>query len=215
MDGNSLLERLTSRSGDVVLRLGGKLLASSVDPRKEAKQWLENLKPQLAASDRVLVIGVGSGYHLAELNHEFPRTRVLAITLESDLIDAAREIHGLNVANAEFYSCESEAQVLNSSRIRAFLKSTVCIAPHLPSQAADPVGYQEVIARLKMREPLFFSDWVCREQRFTNLFPLQSIPGGDEKKLLSIKDLHRFLGDQPKGQPDDIYLVRALKELVR
>jgi hypothetical protein len=152
---------------------------------------------------------------LAELNLEFPRLRLLAVTLESEVIDAVREIHGLNVANAEFHACESESKVLASSRVRLFLKAAVAVLSHAPSQASAPVAYQEIIARLRMREPLFFSDFVCREQRFTDLFPIQSIPGGDDQRLLSIKDLHRFVGDASRAPAEDILLVNALKEFVR
>lgn len=214
MDGNRL-EKITARSGDTIVRVNGRLTASSVDPRREAKQWVEMNRPLIEGSERVLIVGVGSGHHLAELNLEYPRLRVLAIAMEPEFIDAAREIHGLNVANTEFYACESEAKVLAGSRVRMFLKSAVAVIPHSPSQVSNPPAYQEITARLKMREPIFFSDWVCREQRFTDLFPLQSIPGGDEKRLLSIKDLNRFLGDSSKAPPDDVLLVKALKEFVR
>lgn len=214
MDGMKV-ERARARNGDFALTLDGRWLCSSVDPSREARQWVDAHRGVLARTERALVLGVGAGHHLAALAREFPSLRILALTLTSPVIEAVREIHGLAVARIEFHGIENESHLLESSRVRASVRTGAILVDHVPSQAGQALAYNEVRARLKMREPLFFADWVSREPRFADLFPLQSIPGGESQQLLSIKDLDRLLHPKPGVAGADVLLIRALRELVR
>lgn len=67
-----------ARSGDPVLLISGRASASLVDPKREAEQWLGSIEKTLLqalasstgskeAKMRVILLGVGSGYHVAAL----------------------------------------------------------------------------------------------------------------------------------------------------
>jgi hypothetical protein len=66
------IETGLSRSGHEVLKKDGRWLASSIDPLKEARQWVEQfekLKPGsiFECDDSLIILGIGSGYHVVEL----------------------------------------------------------------------------------------------------------------------------------------------------
>lgn len=74
------LEIAFSKSGEEVLIVDGKATASLVDPIKESKSWMESVRPMLLKEkERIVVLGIGSGYHLRLLGETEPDLTIVAI----------------------------------------------------------------------------------------------------------------------------------------
>lgn len=216
MDGirNPLpLETISARTGDLVFKLDGRLLASALDPLREARDWVNRWRSRIAHSDRLIVLGFGCGYHLEALREEWPALRVLAIGAERELFEQLRP--RFEMGAVELVLCQRSDDFMVCEPIRRFLRGSFAVVEHSSLPNLDQAHYREIKARLLAREPLFFSDWVRREQRLARLFPLQAIPGGESRHLLSIKDLDRFVHARVDAAPTDIMIVRALRELIK
>lgn len=209
------LEKVTARSGETVFKWHGRLTASSRDPRRDAREWVESLRLEGPGDHRLLVLGVGSGYHLVELRSRFPDRRIMALDVSTVLIENAMLLHGAALTAVELIPVAIESDLLNSERLRLFLRGAFRLAEHPASIAGDLHRYREIKSRIVAREPMFFADWIRREERFARLFPLQSIAGGEGAQLLSIKDIARFADSRGNAEARDVLIVKALRELVK
>lgn len=59
-----------SRNGVKIPSEEGKTLCSTIDPYREAQQWVQYWSPAINWCDRFIVIGGGSGVHLSALSSE-------------------------------------------------------------------------------------------------------------------------------------------------
>ena len=214
MDGMKI-ERIIAKSGDPVVKYDGRLLASAIDPRREARDWVNRWRDRIAVAERLIVLGWGAGYHLHEIHQQWPALKILAIGCEPDLLSEIHQIHPSMLNEVSFIHCHNESELLPHAEIRQFMRSGFVVLEHSSLPNLNIKGYSEIKNRLIAREPLFFSDWVRREPRLSRLFPLQIIPGGEDQRLLSIKDLERFVGNRDNSKSKDVMVVHALRELVR
>ncbi|HVK62454.1 MAG TPA: hypothetical protein VM432_12930 [Bdellovibrionales bacterium] len=76
----------TARSGHSVLRFDNRLLASSIDPVREAQSWAKKVAAGVRKGD-VCVIGAGCGYHIDELQKLLPKTRIVVIEASSEVAE--------------------------------------------------------------------------------------------------------------------------------
>lgn len=76
-----------SRSGHDVLFVDGKATASTIDPLKEAIAWVDSTyaKGSAGADETLVVIGAGSGYHVAALRECTQQKIVVIDTCTSSL----------------------------------------------------------------------------------------------------------------------------------
>lgn len=81
-----------SRSGHPILRFEGRLLASSIDPIREANTWAKRAFEEARGAESVLVIGLGCGYHVEEL-------RALAPAMQIFVAEPSMEVVDWNLAN--------------------------------------------------------------------------------------------------------------------
>lgn len=214
MDGMKV-ERVTSKSGDSILKFEGRLLSSALDPQREARDWVNRWRSQIVGAQRLVVLGLGSGYHLQQIVQEWPDLKVLAICCESELIEEIQGLHPQLIGRIHFVFCDNPTELLALHEIRQWMRSSFAVLEHSSVSNLNISIYNEIKQRLLAREPLFFSDWVRREPRLLKLFPLQVIPGGDEKQLLSIKELDRFVQARENSQTKDAFIVHVLRELVQ
>lgn len=80
-----------SKSGSITLKYNGKYIHSKYDPVKEAKQFVDN-NEHLLKKDKVLVYGIGLGYHLDEI---LKRSNAVIYVFEwnKELINYCKEIN--------------------------------------------------------------------------------------------------------------------------
>lgn len=214
MEGMNL-EKVITRSGETVFKWQGRMTASSYDPRREAQEWLTSLALSMASESRLFVLGVGSGYHLVALRQAFPKRRIMAVDISTELIEGALGLHGSSLDGVDLVAIPTEAELLATERVRNYLRAPLQVVDHPASQQGSVMRYKEVRARVLNREPVLFADWLRREPRFARLFPLQAIAGGDDGQLLSIKDLCRFVDTRGNANREDVLIIKALRELVK
>lgn len=94
------LEIALSKSGEEVLLVDGKATASLVDPVKEAQNWIDSVRQLLfKGKERVVVLGIGSGFHLQVLREAVPETPIVAIDTCERSIQFCSKKH---IKNAQF-----------------------------------------------------------------------------------------------------------------
>ncbi|WP_018525978.1 motility associated factor glycosyltransferase family protein [Alkalispirochaeta alkalica] len=85
-EGDQILLEPT-RSGEMTLRWQGRLLHSSVAPRREARRLAERILQD--APDALVILGIGLGYHLEELRLQAPSLPVALVEPSQELLDLA------------------------------------------------------------------------------------------------------------------------------
>ncbi|MGE0763289.1 MAG: hypothetical protein AB7N80_08425 [Bdellovibrionales bacterium] len=218
MDGMNTvpsLEKITAKNGDVVLKYRGRLLASAIDPRREARDWINRWRLRIAVAERLVILGAGAGFHIDEVVREWPALRVLVICCEPEVFAEMAKQQAAAWPLVDLVLYEGHGDLLSNPKVRHWMRGYFTLLEHSSLSNLQTALYQECKARLLAREPLFFSDWVRREPRLSQLFPLQAIPGGENRQMLSIKDLEKFVNVRADANPADVMIVRALRELVR
>lgn len=81
-----MLTYATARTGQPVLILNGKLLASKFDPIAEAQKWVGQLSSLTEDSQVQFVLGAGSGYALLTLANQYPQSQIIAFTTQAEII---------------------------------------------------------------------------------------------------------------------------------
>ena len=135
-----------------VARLNGRLLASRVDPVGEAKRWVERRRPFLNRVRGIFVLGIGSGYHVAELARE-TKAKILVIERHTEL---ARTVTGTELwrnSRAQSVVAQSLTELWSNELLRFMVESSYLVLSHQPSRAAFPKFYAAAEKRLIARDP--------------------------------------------------------------
>ncbi len=210
-----MIEETRTPNGEVVYRIDGRLTASRVNPTKEAKQWIEIHRSEIERTDRIIVLGCGSGHHLVALAEAYPNKRQLVLDFEGELIDQVQKSVLTLPKPIDFHWIDREEQLLSSSLVRSYMRSPFAVLIHPSTNILHQTRYRELYARLIAREPLFFFEWVRRDARLAELFPLQALKEDTDHRHLSIKDLNEFTSGRNANLQYDTYLIRTLRELVK
>jgi hypothetical protein len=198
-----VIEKITVADGDVVLRVDGRLLGSRVDPKAEARAFVDKRRPLLADVKSVFVLGLASGHHVRELTRRTPAHLVVlepradVIAANADAFDSAR-VTILHTPDAR----------LDAPFITAALLSSYLVIIHPASRSLSPALYDQWAMRLGAREPGALADLWARRA-----WAMPAGGFGASADPLTIHDLSKFeIGDEATRTRA---LVRALKELVR
>ncbi len=141
-----------SRSGHSVLRKDGRLLASSIDPIREANTWVDSILIDGAGdAPRILVFGLGSGYHIVELLKRCSGRTVFVLESDAEIAGQAR---GLNPEVSQAIICteSNPNKLFDLPSVRIFLKGHFRIAKHGPSCITDPSFYDRAASILLARD---------------------------------------------------------------
>lgn len=200
-----------ARTGESVPRWDGRLLASCLDPRQEAADWIFRRAPFLNKVKTLIVLGVGGGFHILAAA-ERSTARIVVIEKERELLSAVwpklEETLGDRI---EPVLIERAVELRSSPRIREVLGGSFCVLEHPPSIAHHREFYSECSALLLAREwGALTWQWRLRglpdfdsEPRLTRGEPALSIRDLDETRLM------RESTDREK------LLLKALRELVK
>ena len=145
----------TSRSGHVILKKDGRLLASSFDPLREAQVWARQAarSPGFEQAETLIVLGLGCGYHVATL-----AAHPKAIVVVEPNIEIAK-------ATLEIFSFENNVkvlveplarQLLSHREIARALKTPTAVLQHQPSLSCDPAFYESAQAIFLSRDMASF-----------------------------------------------------------
>ena len=199
-----MIERLTTPTGDVVTRVDGRLSASRIDPRAEARAFVDDRAALLDQVQTVFILGLGAGYHVAEVAAR-TAARVVVIEPRADVIAALPLTFDPERIFIE--QLDAADRVRASSRVRTGLAQSYLVLVHPASRGSDPDLYREVAALLCARQPAAFSFvWALRD-----LAPLGEVSGPGP---LTIHDLVQAEVIADAGERERA-LLRALKELVK
>ena len=76
-----------SRDGLKVPIINGKGLCSRIDPILEANSWVKNNESIFSWADRIVVVGLGAGFHITRLADIFRNKRIVVLEINQDLIN--------------------------------------------------------------------------------------------------------------------------------
>jgi hypothetical protein len=205
-----VIETTTAKNGSLVVRDGGRWLASAFDPQSEARTWLARRREFLDKVKCVFVLGAGSGYHIHALSTQ-TSADIVVIDTRIDLIEAVRTIHAFDSDRIKFVCVDSTRQLRAAESVRAGVAQSFVILQHGPSLASHPILFRELHAQLLGR------DWGALnwQWKMMGLSTLESQPqiqkGAD---ALTILDLEQAELIQDSTERERM-LVKALRELVK
>ena len=201
-----MIERVTAQSGDEVLRVGGRLMASRIDPRAEARAWVDARLALLNDVRTVVVLGLGSGYHVTELVKR-TSARILVLEPRADVIAAWDEDFARDRVRVEH--TEDLASLRTSDDVRRALATSYLTMVHPASRGLSPEFYRDAVAHLNARAPGHLA-WVWELKNLGTL--PEELTRGDA--ALSIHDLAQIELTADAGEREHL-LIKALRELVK
>lgn len=164
---------------------------------------------------RVIVLGLGCGFHIVALKQRFAKIQVLAVETDSEIIGAARDLQGLDLEGIDVIAADSADSLLETSKIRSWQKSPFALVDFAPAQQGAEELYSDLKAQLIARDPVYFSAVIAKDERLQKIFRRWSIEGGENSALLSIKSITDGLSEaEARISPRDVLLLRTLRELV-
>lgn len=200
-----MIERLRAESGDEVLRLNGRLLASRFDPKREARDWLAARREFIASVRSIFVLGLGCGFHVHELRGACA-AEILVLEANADLVNSfagADRVRVLHLSSARELRAMDEVK-------RGVRESFVTLT-HAPSFASNPEFYTACRTQLLGREWGALS-WQWRMRNGPDFDRVPRIEGGNSP--LTIHDLEQTELVQNSEERERL-LLRALRELVK
>ena len=106
-----MIEIETAKTGQPVLKKNGRLLSSAFQPAQEACAWADRQLKDAKPDELILVLGIGSGHHVAELLGRRPEGSVTVVECDAELARRAREIRPEIAAAAVYLRSPAAAYV--------------------------------------------------------------------------------------------------------
>lgn len=200
-----------AKSGAPVLKKDGRWLASSVDPLREAAGWASTALERSGSRDSIFVLGLGAGYHVAELLRVRPRGTVTVIECDSEIRTAAEKISP-SIIGARIIVEPNWMKLPELAAFRDAVASVYRIALHGPSVQSESEYYNSVERMLLGRDKLSFLLLLKARPEFLGLLSADAI-AKLEDEAISVKTMARLFAPQADGHRER-RLWRALEELV-
>ena len=146
-----MIERVSTPSGEDVIRFRGRLLASRFDPRREAAAWLEARRPFLRSVKSVFVLGLGSGHHVEELARATP-ARLIVLETQEPIARLGAELRAFDPKRVAVVEVGSARALRADENVQKAVRESFVVLSHAPSLAVDPELYEECRAQLLGRD---------------------------------------------------------------
>lgn len=140
-----------SRSGHPVLRKDGRYLASSLDPVREADLWLASCEEQIGDAPNIVVLGLGSGYHVRALLARFPQRNIVALEGDADVASAVARLMP-DIPSETICFVGDGTRLFEHPRLRSAVHGVFRLLIHAPSCQAMPEYYQRIKMCLLARD---------------------------------------------------------------
>jgi hypothetical protein len=180
-----MLEWERNRSGTQIPKWNGNLLASRVDPVREAKQWVERLRPSMHGLSSAFILGVGGGFHVAELAREFPRVHIVAIDFVKELIENLQTNSG-GLANVCPVYLENPNEIFSRAAIVDALRASFIVAKHPASSRCFQNQIRDLERNLLGRDPRSFYAHLQARPDDMDFFSRISFPAIRNRGLVEI-----------------------------
>lgn len=206
-----MIEIVTSRSGQPVLKQDGRLLASSFDPVKEAFAWAKRAAVDIGNKGAAIIIGGGCGYHVAALKELCPTTQIIALDPNAEVIAKALSWNPV-LSERNFVIAHDPMALTEAPLLCDAMAGPYAILPHLPTAESNPAWALATAKFLLGRDKLsFLLQLRMRPELHALLDPKKIAQLGDEP--ISIKTLQRLFAETSANSRER-QIWRALEELV-
>lgn len=153
-----MLEWIATPYGEMVPKFNGNLLASKVDPLKEARAWVSHHRMQIESAKNHILLGVGSGHHVLELSRQFPESEFICIEYLENLSISHIYVQIRTLPNVELIVGDDEKKILRNERLQKILGDTFTVLSHLNSYKVSEKFYD------KTKSTLVGRDWKAFNQ---------------------------------------------------
>jgi hypothetical protein len=205
-----LIRQETARSGHQILRIEGRLLASSIDPIREASVWAAKTAAQVKPDSVVCVLGAGCGYHLLELSRLLPKTRIVVLEPVREIADWVLA-QTPDLGSLTFLVGDNPELDLETWSDALFAVSRVFI--HGPTSQIHPAWTLRLSRFVLARDRTSFLTQIrARPELLAILDPSKIASMSDE--IISIKSLNSLFKHEATDSQER-RLWRALEELIR
>ncbi len=202
-----MIEIESSRNGLPILKIEGKLLNSSYDPIREAQSWLESTQGKIEKFDHIIVLGMGSAYHVLELLKYATGKKVRIIENDSELVEKTLSLFS-GLKSIEVNVFEEATEIWSSAELLKVIQSCFCVLRMPSSRFLNKAFFDEAEICLSARRPVDFLK-VCQAQpAFKAQLDLQKM---STSKLISLQD---FSWREEKMTPE-YRIFKILKELIK
>lgn len=208
------LEFIETKSQHRGLKKNGKLVCSSINPVAEAKKWVNKHLDAFTKAESIVVLGIGCGYHLVELENKFEHKKILAIDTSEDIVAFAQTLQGLALSRTKLIHLTSCEDLFKNRIIAQSVRQRYVVASFGSVTHLDHANYQLMQDTLLGRNLQGFSFIIGQrtelKDRIKTLVPVKKVDQRNE--LLSIKDLANQLDSNYCGL--ETFIIKALRELV-
>ena len=206
-----MVEFRVSRKNHRYFTYNGRHICSSVDPEHEAREWVKGLNDSLRSAKTIVVLGLGNGFHVVELEKAYPSSRIVVIETRMDMLAPCQGLQGLSMSSTDVIIAESLDVLKAQSRIKKVLQSSFAVVQYRPVTNTDAKLFEQFYELLIGRsEDSFRFHLMTRKDWLRNVNSTSDNQNAD--KWLGIHDLQGSLSED--ANYSDYHLVQALRELV-
>lgn len=209
-----MIDEIFSQSGNRILKIGSNYLCSRMDPRKEARVWVDAQKITGSFNEGIIIFGAGAGYHLVELRRRFPLLNWVVFESQMRSYRFVQQLFPLELFEIPIFSPDDLPLGLSHSVVSKILSGQFRIIIHSSSYQLNPDWYDKLKSYLLGRS----------YEGLQRHFHLRK--GFAEMKVLCLSDNRE---DHPSWKifdrmqtselahllDRDYFLVKALRELIR
>lgn len=205
-----MIEIISAANGEKVIRYDGRLLASRFNPGQEARDWIERRREFLSKVRTVIVLGMASGHHVAELLQQ-TQGKILVIDTQAEILEAAAKLHDFPAGRVTVECVRNARELRASGPVKKAVAESFVVLAHPSSALLDGKVYEECRAQLLGRDWGSLTwQWKLRDAPdFDNHARIDAGP-----KALTIYDLEQTELVQNSEERERL-LFRALRELVK
>lgn len=158
---NSQYELQPSRNGLTVPVINGVYLHSIYNPIKEAEAFANGHEPNLKVKNRVLVLGLGFGYHIEEiakiLNKYHNEFEIVILEPNQKLVEDFIDTRNFEDKNIKIVSKDKVKELFENWQFIEFLMKKPCIIKHDTSFILEKDFYTRFLGYQASNEILHFN----------------------------------------------------------
>jgi spermidine synthase len=201
-----------SRNGRRILRKQGRLLASAIDPLKEAETWALRALAQVQLGDSLVILGLGCGYHVEALLKMRPGQSILVIEHDERVAQHAYDFCP-SIPRFDVVVATDWTRLADAGRVRDVLTGVFKILAHPSSVLADREYYARVESFFRGRDRASFFMQLRLRPELVALIDAEKVEAMPDEAV-SIKSIQNLFQDTSVPSKE-LHLWKVLEELVR
>ncbi|MCB0749566.1 MAG: hypothetical protein KDC90_19060 [Ignavibacteriae bacterium] len=212
-----MIEFKLSKDGNRIFLWNGRQLCSSYAPIDEAKNWVQKSLPKLFPEKTLIILGLGNGYHVAEVLSQFPEKKIIVINDLPEIVTVASEIIGLRSGLVNIISATRVEELVSSSEFTKIFKNSFRVVRFFPATALhiDFFSAMKDLLRGRTYSSLMFH-LSMREKNIRSLFHEDVYEQKTEKglQLLDFKKITKSSFEN-NDLNTNFHVVQILRELMK